>query len=130
MQVREKLDQVRKLAQDIRKLLKRREKLLTIGASTEEIDAEIKLKQADYLALKDCLVPLINLLYWDQQRAILYRFYLRAEPISVIVSEVMKLPVESSCISLTQSRKQMALRDLQKAVDREEGKDTITNINK
>lgn len=122
MQVQEKLDRARKLVQDTRKLLQRRAQLLTAGSSVENIDAEIKQNQAEYQELYNQLIPLINLLFWDEQRAILNKFYLEAQPMSVIVSQVMKLPVESSCLSLAQSRKRMAVRDLQKAIDRQENK--------
>jgi len=122
MQVKEKLEQARKLVQDTKKLMKRREQLLSVGSNVEEIDAEIKRNQAEYQDLYNCLTPLINLLFWDEQRAILNKFYLEAAPMSEIVSEVMKLPVDSSCLSFAQGRKQMAVRDLQKAVDRQEKK--------
>ena len=88
----------------------------------EEIDAEIKQKQAEYTDLFNYLTPLINLLFWDEQRAILNKFYLEAQPMSKIVSDIMKLPVDSSCLSLAQGRKRMAVRDLQKAIDRQESK--------
>ena len=122
MQVKEKLEQARKLVQDTKKLMKRREELLSSGCDVEDIDAEIKRNKAEYQDLYNCLTPMINLLFWDEQRAILNKFYLEAAPMSEIVSEVMKLPVDSSCLSFAQGRKQMAVRDLQKAVDRQEKK--------
>lgn len=108
--------------QDIKKLLKRRAELLSAGSSVEDIDADIKQKQAEYMELYNDLTPKINLLFWDEQRAILNKFYLEAAPMSSIVSDIMKLPVEASCLSFAQGRKRMAVRDLQKAVDRQESK--------
>ena len=78
--------------------MKRREELLSSGSDVEVIDAEIKRNKAEYQDLYNCLTPLINLLFWDEQRAILNKFYLEAAPMSEIVSEVMKLPVDSSCL--------------------------------
>lgn len=122
MQVQEKLEQARRLIQDIRKLLKRRAELLSAGSSIEDIDADIKQKQAEYMELYNYLTPKINLLYWDEQRAILNKFYLEAAPMSSIVSDIMKLPVESSCLSFAQGRKRMAVRYLQEAIERQESK--------
>lgn len=118
MQVQEKLDHARKLVLDTKKLLNRREQLIAKESSWEEIDAEIANNQAEYQKLKACLCPLIDLLFWDQQRAILNKFYLEAAPMAEIVSSVMELPVEPSCLSLAQGRKRMAVRDLQEVVDR------------
>ena len=70
MQVKEKLEQARKLVQDTKKLMKRREQLLSAGSNVEEIDAEIKRNQAEYQDLYNCLTPLINLLFWDEQQQI------------------------------------------------------------
>ena len=71
MQVKEKLEQARKLVQDTKKLMKRREQLLSAGSTVEDIDAEIKRIKAEYQDLYNCLTPMINLLFWDEQRAIL-----------------------------------------------------------
>ena len=48
MQVKEKLEQARKLVQDTKKLMKRREQLLSAGSTVEDIDAEIKRIKAEY----------------------------------------------------------------------------------
>ena len=120
MQARDQLDQIRKLAQEAKKLKTRREKLSATGSSLEEIDAEIKQNQTEYQKLSDYLTPLINHIRWDQLRNILLRFYFEAAPMSEVLTTVIDLPVEPSSMSFAQGRKQMAIRELQQQIDRQE----------
>ncbi len=122
MQAREQLDCVRKLAQNAKTLKKRREQLLAANSSVEEIDVEIEHNQAEYQDLCDCLTPLINQIYWDEMRNILYKFYYEGAPMSEVLTTVFDLPVDSSCLSFAQSRKQMAIKYLQREIDRQENK--------
>jgi hypothetical protein len=122
MQAREQLDRVRKIVLDAKKLKKRREQLVASGTSLVEIDAEIERNQAEYQEMLDCLTPLINQIGWDQLRNILYKFYFEAAPMSEVLTTVIDLPVNPSCLSFAQSRKQMAIKDLQRVIDRQENK--------
>lgn len=122
MQAREQLDCARKLAQNAKKLQKRREQLLAANSSLSEIDEEIERNQAKYQELCKCLSPLINQIYWDQMRNILYKFYFEATPMSDVLTTVFDLPVNSSCLSFAQGRKQMAIKYLQQVIDRQDNK--------
>lgn len=122
MQAREQLDRVRKLAQNAKTLKKRREQLLAANSSLLEIDAEIERNQSEYQKLCECLTPLINHIYWDQMQNILYKFYFEAAPMSDVLTTVFDLPVNSSCLSFAQSRKQMAIKYLQQEIDKQERK--------
>lgn len=122
MQAREQLDRVRKLAQNAKALQKRREKLLASNSFLVEIEEEIERNQAEYQELCARLTPLINQIYWDQMRNILYKFYFEAAPMSEVLMTVFDLPVNSSCLSFAQSRKQMAIKYLQREIDKQESK--------
>jgi len=122
MQAREQLDRVRKLAQNAKALQKRKEHLLASNSSLVEIEEEIERNQAEYQELCVRLTPLINQIYWDQMRNILYKFYFEAAPMSEVLTTVFDLPVNSSCLSFAQSRKQMAIKYLQREIDRQESK--------
>ena len=122
MQAREQLDRVRKLAQNVKALQKRREQLLASNSSLAGIDFEIERNQTEYQKLYAHLTPLINKIYWDQMRNILYKFYFEAAPMSEVLTTVFDLPVNSSCLSFAQSRKQMAIRYLQREIDKQERK--------
>ncbi len=120
MKAREQLDQIRKLAQEAKKLKSHREQLLVAGSSLVEIDAKIERNQVEFQKMSDYLTPLINHMYWDQLRNILFKFYFEAATMSEVLTTVMDLPVNPSCLSFAQSRKQMAIKDLQLEMDRQE----------
>lgn len=122
MDAHEQLDRVRKLVLDTKALIMRREQLLRTGSSLDEIDAEIGRNQAEYHELCDCLTPLVNQIWWDQLRNILFKFYYEAMPMREILTTVIDLPVSPSSLSFAQGRKKMAIRELQRVIDRQGSK--------